>query len=164
MNSFRIEAPVRSFTGESVGVHFHKGTAHVDDGSKDGRAALEYFRRHGYGVFPADQDTEDATDATPADDATTEAMTNLGHGSSPSAGLGIGVPDTPAIPLAPPSGGAEYDPAKYNQDDVLAYLDSLADKDSDSQAEFDRIIAAERSGKKRKAILARGEQNQEAGK
>jgi hypothetical protein len=45
---YKIEAPVRSFTGESVGVHFHKGTGYVDDGDKAGRAALEYFRRHGY--------------------------------------------------------------------------------------------------------------------
>ncbi|MET9138897.1 hypothetical protein [Streptomyces parvulus] len=147
MNSFRIEAPVRSFTGESVGVHFHKGTAHVDDGSKDGRAALEYFRRHGYGVFPADQDTEDATDAAPADDATTEAMTNLGHGSSPSAGLGIGVPDTPAIPLTPvtPEG---FDPSKASQDEVIAYLDQADDN------EVQRVKAAEAAGKNRRQIAA----------
>ncbi|MFF7485637.1 hypothetical protein ACFZBC_09075 [Streptomyces luteogriseus] len=153
MNKYRIEAPVRAFTGESVGVHFAKGTGFVDDSTKEGRAAVEYFRRHGYGVFPADQETEETTEvASPVD-----AMTNLGHGSAPSVGYGFGVQSGPT----PTGGGETFDPSKHNQDDVIAYLDSLVNKDSDSDAEFDRIIAAERDGKKRKAILARGEQKQE---
>ncbi|MGW7498593.1 hypothetical protein ACWGKA_30485 [Streptomyces luteogriseus] len=148
MNKYRIEAPVRAFTGESVGVHFAKGTGFVDDSSKEGRAAVEYFRRHGYGVFPADQETEETTEvASPAD-----AMTNLGHGSAPSVGYGLGVQDGP-----PPTGnGEEFDPSKHNQDDVLTYLDR-----TDDGAERQRVIDAEASGKKRKAILARGEQKQE---
>lgn len=146
-NRFRIEAPVRAFTGESVGVHFHKGTGHVDDSTKDGRAALEYFRRHGYGVFPADEATEETTEvASPA-----EVMTNVGHGSAPSVGYGLGVQDGPT-----PTG--EYDPSKHDASEVLAYLDSLGEDDA---AEYERVIAAERDGKARKTILARGEQKQE---
>ncbi|MFJ6061606.1 hypothetical protein ACIQHU_01055 [Streptomyces tendae] len=128
-NKFRIEAPVRSFTGESVGVHFHKGTAHVDDSTKDGRAALEYFRRHGYGVFPADEATEETTEA--------------------------------ASPVVPTGEGEPFDPSKHDAADVLAYLDSLGTDDSDAIAEHERVIAAERDGKARKTILARGEQKQE---
>lgn len=149
-NQFRIEAPVRAFTGESVGVHFHKGTGHVDDSTKDGRAALEYFRRHGYGVFPADQATEETTEvASPA-----EVMTNVGHGSAPSVGYGLVVQDGPT-----PTG--EYDPSKHDASEVLAYLDSLGSDDSDAVAERERVLAAERDGKARKTILARGEQKQE---
>lgn len=153
MNKYKIEAPVRSFTGESVGVHFHQGTGYVDDSTKEGRAALEYFRRHGYGVFPADQETEETTQvASPVD-----AMTNLGHGQAPSVGYGLGVQDGPT----PTGGGEQFDPSKHNQDGVLTYLDSLGADDSDAVAEHERVIAAERDGKKRKAILARGEQKQE---
>jgi hypothetical protein len=159
--NYKIEAPVRSFTGESVGVHFNRGTGFVDDATKDGRAALEYFRRHGYGVAPADDVTEEEriqelVTGTPTQ---REALSNTGHGSAPSVGFGMGVQTEPVTTTAP-----EYDPSQHKQDDVLAYLDSLVDKDSDSDAEFDRVIAAERDGKKRKAILARGEQTPEAGK
>ncbi|MFB7776919.1 hypothetical protein [Streptomyces bauhiniae] len=168
MTTYKIEAPVRSFTGESAGVHFNKGTGYVDDSTKGGRGAVEYFRRHGYGVAPADELTEEErvqelVTGTPAqrDGVTSpaEALTNLGHGSAPSVGFGMGVQTEPINPAAP-----EYDPAKYNQDDVLAYLDSLVGKDSDSDAEFARVIAAERDGKKRKAILARSGQTPEVGK
>ncbi|MFD7884088.1 hypothetical protein ACFV3N_16815 [Streptomyces bauhiniae] len=166
MTTYKIESPVRSFTGESAGVHFNKGTGYVDDSTKEGRGAVEYFRRHGYGVAPADEVTEEErvqelVTGTTGDGITspTEALINLGHGSAPSVGFGMGVQTEPIIPAAP-----EYDPARHNQDDVLAYLDSLVGKDSDSDAEFARVIAAEREGKKRKAILARGEQNPEAGK
>jgi hypothetical protein len=148
MNKYRIEAPVRAFTGESVGVHFRQGTGHVDDSTKEGRAAVEYFRRHGYGVFPADQETEETTEvAAPAD-----AMTNLGHGSAPSVGYGLGVQDG----SVPTGGGEEFDPSEHKQDDVLAYLDR-----TDDETERQRVIDAEANGKKRKAILARGEQKQE---
>ncbi|MFF7452104.1 MULTISPECIES: hypothetical protein [unclassified Streptomyces] len=149
MNKFRIEAPVRAFTGESVGVHFHQGTGYVDDGSKEGRAAVEYFRRHGYGVFPADQETEETTEvvASPVD-----AMTNLGHGQAPSVGFGLVVQDGPT----PTGGGETFDPSEHNQDDVLAYLDR-----TDDEAERQRVIDVEAGGKKRKAILARGAQKQE---
>ncbi|MCX4575614.1 hypothetical protein OHB41_20960 [Streptomyces sp. NBC_01571] len=125
-NRYTVEAPVRTFSGESVGVQFSKGTGHVDDSTKDGRAAIEYFRRQGYALTP---------------EGGPEAEDN---------------PQPPAA-ITP---ATEYDPSKHNQDEVLAYLDSLANKDSDSDAEYDRVIAAERDGKARKSILARGEQKQ----
>ncbi|UDM00076.1 hypothetical protein [Streptomyces longhuiensis] len=58
MNKYTVESPVRDFTGESVGVHFHKGTGSVDDATKDGRAAIEYFRRQGYALTPVDADVD----------------------------------------------------------------------------------------------------------
>lgn len=154
-NRFRIEAPVRSFTGESVGVHFNKGTGYVDDSTKEGRAAVEYFRRHAYGVFPADAEAEESTEAASGAASPVDVMTNLGHGSAPSVGYGLGVQDGPT-----PT-GEQFDPSKHNQDDVIAYLDSLVSDDTNDTAEYERVIAAERDGKKRKAILARGEQKQE---
>ncbi|HEY8985667.1 MAG TPA: hypothetical protein VIU15_39615 [Streptomyces sp.] len=96
MNRYKIEAPVRSFTGDSVGVTFTKGTGHVDDSTKEGRAALEYFRRHGYGVAPADELTEE------------ERVQEL-------------VTGTPA--QRTPADDGPFDPAKQKAADVLAYLD-----------------------------------------
>lgn len=142
MNKFRIEAPVRAYTGESVGVTFTKGTGYVDDSTKEGRAAIEYFRRQGYGIFPADEATEENTETTSGITSPTEAMTNAGHGAAPSAGLGIGVPEQqPVTPV-------EYDPAEHNQDEVIAYLDQVSDE------EVQRIKAAEAAGKDRKQIAA----------
>lgn len=94
MTKYRIEAPVRSFSGESVGVQFHHGTGYVTDADKSGRAALEYFRRHSYGVAPADDKTEE------------EAVQELATGTPPQR-----EPDGP------------YDPADAKPADVLAYLD-----------------------------------------
>ncbi|MGW6455513.1 hypothetical protein ACWF94_06215 [Streptomyces sp. NPDC055078] len=93
---YKIEAPVRSFTGESVGVYFQKGTGYVDDSTKAGRAALEYFRRHGYGVAPADEKTEE------------EAVLELVTGVPAQRG---------AVETEP------FDPAKHGVETVLAYLD-----------------------------------------
>ncbi|MFD9444953.1 hypothetical protein [Streptomyces sp. NPDC060001] len=138
MNNFRIEAPVRSYTGESVGVSFNKGTGYVNDSTKEGRAALEYFRRQAYGIFPADEDTEEATETGTAD---VDALTNLGHGSAPSVGFGMGVQTETVTP-------ADFDPSKRSQDDVIAYLD-MADDD-----EVQRVKAAEAAGKDRKQIAA----------
>ncbi|MGW2209916.1 hypothetical protein [Streptomyces sp. NPDC001781] len=137
MNKFRIEAPVRSYSGESVGVTFTKGTGYADDSTKEGRAAIEYFRRQNYGVFPADEATEETTEvASPAD-----ALTNLGHGSAPSVGFGMGVQTTPVTPV-------EYDPSKHSQDEVLAYLDAASDD------EVQKVKAAESAGRDRKQIAA----------
>ncbi|MEU6168087.1 hypothetical protein [Streptomyces tanashiensis] len=123
MNAYIVTAPRADFTGESVGVHFHKGTAQVDDSSKEGRAAIEYFRRQGYCLTSvSDKDDEPAPAAEPP--------TEL------------------------------FDPAEHDAADVLAYLDSLGDDDSDAAAETQRVLAAEQSGKARKTILARGEQKQ----
>jgi predicted Fe-Mo cluster-binding NifX family protein len=149
VTKYRIEAPVRSFSGESVGVSFNKGTGYVDDSTKEGRAALEYFRRHGYGVAPADEKTveesvQELVTGTPAQreaDSSAEALTNLGHGSAPSVGFGMGVQTEPVTPV-------EYDPSKHSQDEVIAYLDQSSDE------EVLRIKAAESAGKDRKQIAA----------
>ncbi|MEU8760650.1 hypothetical protein [Streptomyces sp. NPDC048659] len=135
VNAYTVESPSRDFTGESVGVHFHKGTGLVDDSTKEGRAAIEYFRRQGYVLVP-----EAAVEvASPA-----EAMAAVG------------------APVVSSASDAElFDPAAHDVPDVLAYLDALGTDDSDASAEFDRILAAEQNGKARKTILARSEQKQE---
>jgi predicted Fe-Mo cluster-binding NifX family protein len=93
---YQIESPVRSFTGESVGVSFQKGTGYVTDETKDGRAALEYFRRHGYGVAPAPEHTiEEAVQA-----------------------LVTGTP-VQRVPVAPT---VTFNPADHGVEEVLAHL------------------------------------------
>ncbi|MFB7399781.1 hypothetical protein ACFCZR_06375 [Streptomyces rubiginosohelvolus] len=92
---YQIEAPVRAFSGESAGVQFSKGTGFVTDADKPGRAALEYFRRHGYGVAPADDTTVE------------ERVQALVAGEQ-----------TPAS--TPPA--APYDPAEHSVEDVLTHL------------------------------------------
>ncbi|MFG2963577.1 hypothetical protein ACGFZS_09835 [Streptomyces sp. NPDC048288] len=96
MNRYKIEAPVRSFSGESVGVQFTRGTGYVDDSTKDGRAALEYFRRHHYGVALADEKTEE------------ERVQEMVTGAPAQRG-----------PIAPDE---PFDPAKHSVDEVLAHL------------------------------------------
>ncbi|MFJ6566229.1 hypothetical protein ACIQNU_02325 [Streptomyces sp. NPDC091292] len=134
-NKYKIEAPVRSFSGDSVGVQFTKGTGYVTDDDKAGRAALEYFRRHGYGVAVSDGLTDE--------ERAQELVT------------GVPTQRDPIVPVEP------FDPAKHDAADVLAYLDSLLNDDTADLAEFDRVIAAERDGKARKTILARSEQKKE---
>ncbi|MEU0671358.1 hypothetical protein ABZ330_00400 [Streptomyces sp. NPDC006172] len=141
---YKIEAPVRSFTGESVGVQFSRGTGYVDDNGKEGRAALEYFRRHGYAVTPASADDEDNAST----DGPIEELTNLGHGSAPAVGYGIGTPDQQP-PVSPITGG--FDPAKHNAEEVVAYLE-----DSDNPDEIRRVLDAEAAGKNRKAVDEKG--------
>ncbi|MFI1701958.1 hypothetical protein ACH419_39260 [Streptomyces bobili] len=48
MNQFTVIAPVPGYNGESCGVAFKDGVGHVTDEGKEGRAAIEYFRRRGY--------------------------------------------------------------------------------------------------------------------
>ncbi|MEU4171015.1 hypothetical protein AB0F46_29560 [Streptomyces sp. NPDC026665] len=93
---YRIEAPVRSFSGESVGVQFTKGTGFVDDSTKEGRAALEYFRRQGYGVAPSDGKTDE--------ERAQEIVTSV---------VGQREPIPPAVP---------FDPAQHSVEEVLAHL------------------------------------------
>lgn len=154
MNQYKVEAPVRSYSGESVGVQFTRGTGFVNDATKEGRSAIEYFRRQGYALLPIDEASDEGVPASTGPVATEDALTNLGHGSAPSVGLGIGIPDEQ--PPVTVSTAPEFDPSKHNQDDVIAYLDR-----TDDDAERQRVIDAEADGKKRKAILARGEQKKE---
>jgi hypothetical protein len=120
-NKYRIESPVRSFTGECVGVHFQKGTGYVEDSDKPGRAALEYFRRHGYGVAREVDDELDIT--SPAGQMKTE-------------GQQIGTEAVGGI------GPNPFNPSEHSVEDVLAYLG-----EADS-AEALRVLDAEASSKK----------------
>lgn len=62
MNEFTVTAPVADFTGESVGVAFKDGAGHVNDSTKEGRAAIEYFRRRGYTLTAVvDEEPEEET-------------------------------------------------------------------------------------------------------
>lgn len=131
MNTYRIEAPVRSFSGESVGVQFTKGTAFMDDSTKEHRAALEYFRRQGYGVALSDGKTDE--------ERALEIITGTVGQREPLS------PDTP------------FDPSEHDVAEVLAYLDAHAEGADETK----RVLDAETVGKARKTILARGEQKQE---
>ena len=94
----------------------------VDDSTKEGRAAIEYFRRRGYALTPEGVDQELAAEP----DSTRQ------QGG-----------DEPYEP---------YEPSAHNADEVIAYLDSLDRDTGEGRAEFARIIAAERGGKDRKTI------------
>lgn len=52
MNQFTVTAPSVGFSGEGAGVVFKDGVGRVDDTNKEGRAAIEYFRRRGYTLTP----------------------------------------------------------------------------------------------------------------
>ena len=121
MNQFTVNAPEPSFSGESCGVAFTGGVGHVNDSSKDGRAAIEYFRRRGYTLTPEGADEEPEPDA-PLD------------------------PDDPGPELPP------FDPSEHNADEVIAYLDTLDREEPEGNAEFVRVIRAERDSKNRKTI------------
>lgn len=123
MNQFTVTAPVAGFSGESAGVVFKDGAGQVDDSSKEGRAAIEYFRRRGYSLTADGADEEDDEQ-----EQAPEVVT----------------PDEP------------FDPSEHDAPEVIAYLDALGTDDSDSVAEFDRVIAAEQAGKARKTILQKG--------
>ncbi|MFM9602686.1 hypothetical protein [Streptomyces turgidiscabies] len=58
MNQFTVTAPVAGFNGESCGVSFKDGVGYVTDASKEGRAAIEYFRRRGYTLTREGADEE----------------------------------------------------------------------------------------------------------
>ncbi|MDX3637682.1 hypothetical protein PV728_47430 [Streptomyces europaeiscabiei] len=124
MNQYTVTAPEAGASGESLGVVFTDGVGHVNDSSKEGRAAIEYFRRRGYTLTPdgGEEEVEAPEESTPLD------------------------PDAPGPELPP------FDPSEHNADEVIAYLDALDREDTDGQAEHARVIAAERDGKNRKTI------------
>ncbi|MEU8537148.1 hypothetical protein [Streptomyces parvulus] len=125
---FQIEAPVRSFSGESAGVHFTKGTGYVTDGTKEQRAALEYFRRHGYGVLQVDENHK------PLDEQVTDLVTG---------------PDSPP---PPPAGKPDmFDPAEHTTEQVLDHLRKV-----DESVETRRVLDAEAAGENRAEIAAEG--------
>ena len=115
MNRYHVTAPDPEFEGDSCGVVFKDGAASVSDETKEGRAAVEYFRRRGYTMTPV----AEAEQQEPA-------------GASPE---------------------GPFDPAAHDASEVIAYLDALGD-DEEAEAEFARVIEAERNGKTRKTVLA----------
>ncbi|MFD6968376.1 hypothetical protein [Streptomyces sp. NPDC059949] len=53
---YEITAPESTFTGDSAGATFVKGTAQVDSDTGAGRSQLNYFRSSGYGVRALDEE------------------------------------------------------------------------------------------------------------
>lgn len=100
MNQFTVTAPAAGFSGESCGVAFTGGVGHVNDGSKEGRAAIEYFRRRGYTLTPVEAEESE----TPAH-ADPDGQT--------------GGPDEYVVPDGP------FDPSEHSVEEVLAYLDHV---------------------------------------
>ena len=66
MADFKVTAP-QPFTGEIAGVSFHKGEATAN--RERDRAALSYFRRHGYSVEPVIEDEPEQPAEEPQDDS-----------------------------------------------------------------------------------------------
>ena len=54
----------------------------------------------------------------------------------------------------PDEGDKEFDPAVHDAAEVIEYLNALDTDDEDQDAEFGRVIDAERAGKARKTVLA----------
>lgn len=65
MNDYIVSAPESGFSGEACGVAFKDGTGRVTDESKEGRAAIEYFRRRGYTLTREGGDEDVADEAEP---------------------------------------------------------------------------------------------------
>jgi len=127
MTRYQIEAPVRTFTGEVAGVAFKTGTGFVTDSGDSDRAALAYFRRGGYGVSEAPEQSleEMVTDLVTPPPATPSGSIAQTGGLSP----------------------GPFDPAKHSVADVLAHLDGA------DHAEAERVLDAEAAGQKRAGIV-----------
>ena len=128
MNQFTVTAPEAGFSGEGAGVVFKDGVGLVDDSTKEGRAAIEYFRRRGYTLTSESVDEEsEELDGGPSD------------------------PDED-------DGDEPFDPAEHKAEEVIDYLGTLDRDTDKGNDEFDRVIAAEADGKKRTTILALSDQ------
>ncbi|MFF5972220.1 hypothetical protein ACFY7C_11945 [Streptomyces sp. NPDC012769] len=68
MNRYHVTAPDPGFSGEFCGVAFTDGAAVVSDDTKEGRAAIEYFRRRGYVLDAAPDANSSAGRDTAGDD------------------------------------------------------------------------------------------------
>lgn len=64
MTLHKITAPVPGYTGTVAGVALANGT-----GETDSPSAVAYFRRHGYGVEPAEEPAADEESDAPFDPA-----------------------------------------------------------------------------------------------
>lgn len=96
MTQYEVQAPERGFSGTSCGVVFKDGIATVADASKEGRAAIEYFRRRGYTLTPEGASEEPLTKSDPE-----------------------GGPDEYVVPEGP------FEPSEHSVEEVLAYLDHV---------------------------------------
>lgn len=86
---YKITAPLKGFTGQSVGVVFKDGVAEIDDTTDGGRSALAYFQRASYRVDPTRDDEPAAPDPAvggdepfdPSDHKADEVLSHLGTAS-----------------------------------------------------------------------------------
>ncbi|WP_433701777.1 hypothetical protein [Nocardiopsis sp. CA-288880] len=63
MTRYDVQAPVEGYNGETGGVRFYKGRAHVD--SSTHFAAVEYMRRRGYTLTEVREEETPSEDSTP---------------------------------------------------------------------------------------------------
>lgn len=126
MTKWQIEAPVRSFTGSVAEVPFQNGTGYVEDDTKQGRAALEYFRRQHYGV------------AVAPEKPLAQMVMDLVTGTADKAP------------------GGPFDPSTAGVDAVLAYLDTADADEALRVLDAEAAGSKNRAGivSKREAILA----------
>lgn len=127
MTQFEISAPVRTYTGDVVGVPFRNGTGYVTDGSDEGRSALAYFQRSAYGIREVENGDAPIVVA-PAADPAPEGVT------------GGSIAQTGALAEGP------FDPSEHNTADVLSFLDGA------TAEEAERVLDAEAAGKNRASI------------
>lgn len=127
MKQYEISAPVRTYTGDVVGVQFRNGTGYVNDGSDDGRAALAYFQRSAYGIREVENGDAPVIVGPTVDE-------------SPDGVTGGSIAQTGALAEGP------FDPAGHNTADVLSFLDGA------TAEEAERVLDAEAAGKNRASI------------
>jgi hypothetical protein len=132
MAEFQIDAPVRTFTGEVVGVSFRNGTGYVNDGSDEGRSALAYFQRSAYGIREVENGDAPII-VGPAADDTPDGVT--GGSIAQTGGLNPG----------------PFDPAEHTAPEVMSYLDGA------TAAEAERVLDAEAAGKNRAGLVKQRE-------
>ena len=60
---YDVTAPVKGYNGETGGVRFYKGKAHVDEEANP--AAVAYFRRRGYTLTEVHEEQTPSEDTTP---------------------------------------------------------------------------------------------------
>lgn len=90
-----------------------------------------------------------STDDKPGRQAV-EYFRRRGYGLTPAADTaGEGPQDS-----GPAEGNETFDPAAHDATEVVAYLQALDTDDEDQDAEWGRVIDAERAGKARKTVLA----------
>ncbi|MFD3717270.1 hypothetical protein [Streptomyces sp. NPDC058674] len=128
MTQFEISAPVRTYTGDIVGVPFRDGTGYVNNTTDEGRSALAYFQRSAYGIREVENGDAPVVVNPVADP---KEFTTLTGGS---------IAQTGAL------AAGRFDPADHNTAETLSYLDGA------DAAEAERVLDAEAAGKNRGSI------------